>query len=115
MRLQFDRTTVARNSGLSEHQQNQAIRVARVPQEQFDRQVEFDNPATTTALAAQGAPRTRALKPVSGPYPSIDDLRLLMQNAEDIEPADWMGVMCEAARAKANQILTCANPEQDDI
>jgi hypothetical protein len=48
------RTDAARQAGLSEHQQKQAVRVASVPQEQFDNQVESDEPPTVTKLAEQG-------------------------------------------------------------
>jgi hypothetical protein len=46
-------------AGLSRHQIKQALRVANVPKEDFERQVESDNPPTVTALAEQG--RTRGV------------------------------------------------------
>lgn len=48
------RTSAAEAAGLSKHQQVQAVRVARVPAEEFERQVESENPPTITALAEQG-------------------------------------------------------------
>ena len=36
------RTTIARSAGLSEHQQKQAVRVARVPEDLFIEQVESE-------------------------------------------------------------------------
>lgn len=48
------RTTLADAAGLSEHQRKQAIRVASVPIEDFERQVESERPPTLTELAAQG-------------------------------------------------------------
>jgi hypothetical protein len=48
------RSEIARGAGMSEHQQKQAIRIANVPAEVFDRQVESDNPPTVTKLAEQG-------------------------------------------------------------
>jgi hypothetical protein len=44
----------AASAGLSEHQQLQAVRVANVPAEEFDRLVEGINPPTVTALAEIG-------------------------------------------------------------
>lgn len=45
---------VAADAGMSERQQVTAVRVANVPQPQFDLQVESDTPPTVTALAEQG-------------------------------------------------------------
>lgn len=47
------RTEVARQAGMSERQQVTAIRVANIPEEDFNRQVESDNPPTVTKLAEQ--------------------------------------------------------------
>jgi hypothetical protein len=41
-------------AGLSERQQKTATRVANVPKEEFEAQVESDSPPTVTALAEQG-------------------------------------------------------------
>jgi hypothetical protein len=41
-------------AGLSERQQKTAVRVANVPKEDFEAQVESDSPPTVTALAEQG-------------------------------------------------------------
>lgn len=56
------RKEVAQQAGMSERQQVTAIRVANVPQEDFDRQVESANPPTVTKLAEQG--KKAAPKPV---------------------------------------------------
>jgi hypothetical protein len=48
------RTDAAREAGMSERQQVTAIRVANVPAEEFERQVEGKKPPTVTALAKQG-------------------------------------------------------------
>jgi hypothetical protein len=41
-------------AGMSEHQQLQAVRVASIPKEQFEKLVEGDTPPTVTALAELG-------------------------------------------------------------
>ncbi len=41
-------------AGISERQAKTAVRVANVPQETFDEQIEAANPPTVTALAKQG-------------------------------------------------------------
>lgn len=54
------RKATANGAGLSSHQAKQALRVAAVPEESFERQVESDRPPTITQLAEQGkTPRQR--------------------------------------------------------
>lgn len=60
------RTAAARQLGMSERQQVTAIRVANVPAEEFERQVEGKNPPTITAREAT---RRRAV-PLPGGCPS---------------------------------------------
>lgn len=45
---------VAEQAGFSKNQKDTAVRLANVPEEQFDAQVESDNPPTITQLAEQG-------------------------------------------------------------
>lgn len=56
------RKQAAEGAGLSKDQMVQAIRVANVPAEDFERQVESQKPPTVTALAEQG--KKTAPKPV---------------------------------------------------
>src|SRR5207253_10471608 len=53
-RPKVGRQAAANGAGLSPHQLKQAIRVANVPREDFERQVESESPPTVTALAEQG-------------------------------------------------------------
>jgi hypothetical protein len=48
------RKDAAEEAGLSERQAKTAIRVASIPAEDFERQIESDNPPTITELARQG-------------------------------------------------------------
>jgi len=48
------RTQAADDAGMSHHQRRQAIRVATVPDDDFERQIESDSPPTVTSLANQG-------------------------------------------------------------
>ena len=59
------RASVARAAGLSDDQRKTALRVAAVPREDFERQVESDEPPTVTALAEQGT-KKRVLVPLDG-------------------------------------------------
>lgn len=49
-----NRTDAAREAGMSPHQAKQAVRVANVPDDDFDRQVDSPTPPTLTHLAQQG-------------------------------------------------------------
>jgi hypothetical protein len=62
----ISRADAARQAGMSKHQQVQAVRVANVPAEEFERQVESENPPTVTKLAEQGK------QPAPTPKPVID-------------------------------------------
>jgi hypothetical protein len=48
------RTQAATDAGLSEHKRKTALRIASVPEREFDRQIETASPPTATQLAAQG-------------------------------------------------------------
>lgn len=48
------RSEVARAANISPHQQKQAVRVANIPAEEFEQQVESGAPPTVTKLAKQG-------------------------------------------------------------
>jgi hypothetical protein len=52
--LPLSRKASAEAAGLSEHQRKTALRLASVPAEEFDRQVESSAPPTITQLAEQG-------------------------------------------------------------
>lgn len=56
------RTIAATQAGLSERQKVTALRVASIPQPEFDREVESDQPPTITKLAEQG--KQEKLKPL---------------------------------------------------
>jgi hypothetical protein len=53
------RTEVATEAGMSKHQQVQAVRVANVPEIEFERLVESEAPPTATKLAALGTNPTQ--------------------------------------------------------
>lgn len=52
--LQLTRTQAAEQAGLSERQRKTALRVANVPEQDFNQSVESDNPPTVTTLAEMG-------------------------------------------------------------
>lgn len=53
----FTQADAAREAGLSKHQQVQAVRIANIPREDFDRQVDGPKPPTLSQLAQQGIQR----------------------------------------------------------
>ena len=84
------RTQAARDAGLTEHQSKTALRVANIPEEEFEAAVEAEIPALITELAERGttrrqqpaSPETSARHPVepSLPMPASVDA------AEHAEP-----------------------------
>lgn len=59
----LSRRKVAKDAGLTKDQQVQAVRVARVPEDQFNEQVESDTPPTVTSLAAVGTKKRQQFLP----------------------------------------------------
>jgi hypothetical protein len=79
----------ARGAGISDHQRAQAVRVANVPDAEFDAAIEGDNPATVTALAEIGK-RVRSV-PVEGFKKAthlIGALGRVAEFCEQNDPAD---------------------------
>lgn len=68
----------ASDAGMSEHQQLQAVRIANIPREDFDRQVESDKPPTLSQLAMQGIqrPQPRPVVDLKGRDPGEFNLAL---------------------------------------
>jgi hypothetical protein len=62
------RKAAAEDAGLSEHQQKTALRIANVPENDFNESVESDNPPTVTKLAEMGK-KTRPLVDLQGRDP----------------------------------------------
>ncbi|MFZ1106824.1 MAG: hypothetical protein WAN43_00565 [Rhodomicrobium sp.] len=54
------RTNAAREAGFSEHQQKQALRLANIPEDEFESAIEDEEPPTITDLAERGT-RRRAI------------------------------------------------------
>jgi len=55
------REEAATEAGMSKKQMVTSLRVAKVPEDQFEQQVESDNPPTVTALAEQGRKQRNAM------------------------------------------------------
>lgn len=61
-----DRTSAARDAGMSERQKKTALRVANIPKEEFEALVESPKPPTVTALAERGKKRRTASQKLPG-------------------------------------------------
>ncbi len=98
------RSDAAREVGFSSHQQKQAIRIAAVPEREFERQVESPKPATLTQLAAQGI-KPRPLVDLKGRDPAQFNRALhFVGNFEEYLKA--------LRRENIDAALPCLNPDE---
>ena len=79
------RTQAADDAGLSEHERKRALRVASIPEERFNAQVESDNPPTPNQLARQGIQRRTPVVDVEARI-ALDALRTFGRFCERHEP-----------------------------
>lgn len=63
------RSAAATSAGLSERQRKTALRVANIPESDFEDQVESDNPPTVTKLAEQGKVKRVSTEHLNGADP----------------------------------------------
>jgi len=109
------RKSVATSAGLSKDQQKQALRVASIPEREFERAVESPRPPTVTELAKQGtkqAPSRASTAHLYGRDPKDFEastraqgaLRAFVNVASEIEPATAVrgAVPHELSRMAAN-------------
>jgi len=88
------RKEAASDAGMSNDQMKTAIRVANIPADDFERQVESDEPPTVTALAKQGTkPAPKPVIDLKGRDPgafnrSMHFVALLQGYAKEIRSAD---------------------------
>jgi len=77
------RGSVAEDAGISARQLKTAVRVANVPESDFERQVQSDDPPSVTALANQGK-ASAPLKPRNGKaaWDALNDLNVLARHVE---------------------------------
>ena len=101
----FARSDAAREAGMSKHQQVQAVRIAAVPDEDFERQVESDAPPTLTQLAQQGI-KPRPVLDLKGRNPgefnkALHFLGDFERYAKSVEKADLytITILTDAERA----------------
>ena len=90
----FARADAAREAGMSKHQQVQAARIAAIPEQDFDSQVESPKPPTLTQLAQQGiTPKPKPVLDLKGRDPrefnrAMHFIALFKDYARDLGRAD---------------------------
>ena len=92
--LPQSRSEAAKDAGLSKRQAKTALRVARVPEADFDRQVDGPNPPTVSKLAEQGTQKRQPIN-LGGRTPKQfnralhfnEDLELVVETMRKLPPA----------------------------
>jgi hypothetical protein len=91
------RKNAARAAGMSEHQFKQAMRVATVPKEEFDRQVNGSKPPSVAALAKQGTRKhpqpTAPVADARSDKPDDDENHSIGAEIIARELAEWQAVV----------------------
>jgi hypothetical protein len=90
------RKAAADHAGLSEHQRKTALRVAAIPEAEFNRQVDSERPPTVTQLAEQGrTQRVRVRDPAAEHFEAacsaLDEFAKFCDNHDAIETAQTFG------------------------
>lgn len=93
--FQPTRTQVAREAGMSKDQQVTAIRVARIPEPEFEAQVESETPPTITSLAEQGTNKKPKPEPRREDYQSDVEWKM----AKGIPVYEQFGITKKAFQA----------------
>jgi hypothetical protein len=116
------RSDAAREAGFSQHQQKQAVRIASVPKETFEAQVEALKPATLTQLASQGI-KPRPLVDHKGRDPksfnrALHFIGMFEAYAKDLEKADIdaaITVLIDSERASLRAFINRIDAIHDRI
>ena len=100
------RIEAARDAGMSPHQMKQAQRVANIPADAFEKQVESDSPPTVSQLAQQGIkrPQSAPRQPVSLQGRSPADFNRALHFIAEIE--DYAKAISKAEIEAILQTLT---------
>ena len=120
------RKQAASDAGLSPDQAKQAIRVANVPAEEFERQVESENPPTVTKLAEQGKQAAPAAKPVidlKGRDPAdfnkalhfVAEFEAYQRSIEKIDTDAVLSVLNDSERARVRKAIAAIDAVHDRI
>lgn len=102
----LSRTQAAQEAGMSKHQQMTAMKIARIPKEEFEEMVESYEPPTITALSTPHVSNNSGNNEWYTPVEFIDSVRAVL-GMIDLDPA---------SSGKANTIVRAKRfyTEQDD-
>lgn len=114
----------ARDAGMSKHQQVQAVRVANVPADDFERQVESNTPPTVTKLAQQGTKAApRPVIDLKGRDPSefnrslhfVAEFEAYQRAIEKIDIDAILPVLIDAERGRVRRAIAAIDAFHDRI
>lgn len=116
------RTDAAREAGMSPHQQKQAVRIAAIPEPEFERQVESQKPPTLSQLAAQGV-KPRPVLDLKGRDPrdfnrALHFIAVFEDYAKEIAKLDvesGIAALIEPERAKLRAAINRIDAMHDRI
>jgi hypothetical protein len=118
------RSDTAREAGMSEHQQKQALRIAAIPEQAFDAQVESPKPPTLTQLAQQGiTPKPKPVLDLKGRDPrefnrAMHFIALFKDYARDLGRADLdasLSTLNDAERQTLRSTINAVDAIHDRI
>lgn len=100
------RTSAAREAGLSEHQQKQAMRLSRIPEDEFNERVDSVKPPTMTELSTPHVTKNSGNNEWYTPHEFVDSVKVVLGKI-DLDPA---------SNEKANTIIKAETfyTEDDD-
>jgi hypothetical protein len=101
------RSSAAQEAGLSEHQRKTALRIASIPQEDFNNRVEGPSPPTITALAAAGTVSTATGRKGDGTPSAAEACRALLGFAEFCSATDPEAVAQRLDNHEALSLRSC--------
>lgn len=118
----FTREDAARQAGMSKHQQVQATRIASIPDEDFEEQVESDTPPTLSQLAQQGI-KPRPLVDLNGRDPkeynaALHFIAAFERYAKDLGGKDISGmcaILTIPERDRLRKAITSIDAAHDQI
>lgn len=118
------RTDAARQAGMSERQQVTAIRVANVPEKEFERQVESENPPTVTKLAQQGTkPAPKPVVDLKGRDPGefnrslhfVAEFEAYQRSIEKIDIDAILPALIDSERGRVRKAIAAIDAVHDRI
>jgi hypothetical protein len=117
------RTEAAIEAGLSEHQRKTALRVANVPESEFEEALGANEPPTVTALAKAGTkPKKRQLVDLKGRDPGeynyalhfVGGLKSVLRELQGLD-LDRMHVLTKEERQKVGKLVAEVDAMADKI